>query len=591
MLRSPAIAILGHVDTGKTKLGDYLRKSTTREDGDITQEIGATKLNNDTLNKLMKPINKQIEHPGLLLIDTPGHEPFSSLRIVASDICDFAIVVVNIFKGVEEQTREVIKLLKRNKKPFIIVANMIDKIDGWKSDPKILSIKKSSKKQNKFVLESMEKHINNIIATFAMEEINACLYSLDRNPQEWVYIVPVSSYTGEGIPELIYQMTKLQLKFMSKKLTYKEDNSKGYILEISKDKQQGYILKTILINGILRENDKIIVNTFDDTIDININNILIQDKNKKYIRIKEACACEYLILKGDFPHQILQGSRFFVINNDEEEKNYKKKLDKDRKLNDELLNENNVDKLGVHLHSNSYGTIDALVKLTRKYNIPISNISVGNLGKTEIIKTSQQIRQSKTNDELLFRKLFGVIFVFNCDIPTDIEEFAKEQKVKIISEKVIFNIIDRYSKLYNLISNKFKENYPQIKPETSMIILPEHIFCYCNPLIFGVRVKKYNDKRKNKFTSQEYIVEHSINKNINIKATKNDKTLYLGKILSIQKDKTELDIAKEGMDVCIKLENPNKYEYDKDFDSSWNLESYTPSNVKDIEEKYSEFLL
>jgi len=118
VIRKPIITVLGHVDAGKTRILDSVRGSSVaeKEAGGITQHIGATevpiKIIDAQAGELLQKYKFNLQIPGLLFIDTPGHEAFTTLRKRGGSIADLAVVVVDIHKGLQEQTKEAIEILK-----------------------------------------------------------------------------------------------------------------------------------------------------------------------------------------------------------------------------------------------------------------------------------------------------------------------------------------------------------------------------------------------------------------------------------------------------------------------------------------------
>uniref|UniRef100_A0A914RPN6 Tr-type G domain-containing protein n=1 Tax=Parascaris equorum TaxID=6256 RepID=A0A914RPN6_PAREQ len=103
-LRAPVICVLGHVDTGKTKMLDTV---------------------GERLSVIFQFDGDKMKIPGFLIIDTPGHESFSNLRSRGSSLCDYAILVVDLMHGLEQQTLESLKLLRKRETPFVIALNKV----------------------------------------------------------------------------------------------------------------------------------------------------------------------------------------------------------------------------------------------------------------------------------------------------------------------------------------------------------------------------------------------------------------------------------------------------------------------------------
>ena len=157
------VVVLGHVDSGKTSLLDKIRGTAvqSREVGGITQHIGASFFPIETIKDITGSLYEKLSKsetqiPGLLVIDTPGHEVFANLRIRGGSAADIAIVVVDVNKGFEAQTNESVGILRKRKVPFVIALNKIDMVTGWRKGNTTF-ISDQIKKQDVSIQTSLDK--------------------------------------------------------------------------------------------------------------------------------------------------------------------------------------------------------------------------------------------------------------------------------------------------------------------------------------------------------------------------------------------------------------------------------------------------
>jgi translation initiation factor eaIF-5B len=258
-IRQPIITVLGHVDHGKTTLLDKIRGTAVarKEPGEITQHIGASVVPASVLEKIAEPLRKyfpklKIEIPGLLFIDTPGHELFASLRRRGGSVADMAILVVDVLEGIMPQTRESIMLLKERRVPFVVAANKIDKIEGWypQQDTPFLE---SIRKQNPRALSKLEERIYALVAQLYEFGFESDRFDRVKDFRKTVAILPVSAKTGEGVPELLALIAGLAQQFMKKKLITSDESAKGIVLEVKEEEGLGTTLDVIIYDGIIRK--------------------------------------------------------------------------------------------------------------------------------------------------------------------------------------------------------------------------------------------------------------------------------------------------------------------------------------------------
>lgn len=145
------------------------------EAGGITQQIGATYFPGEALQKNLDKLDdfeiKNVKIPGLLVIDTPGHESFTNLRSRGSNLCDLAILVVDIMHGLEKQTLESIDLLRKRKTPFVVALNKIDVMHSWNKE-EFRSCRKSLEIQEPTVFDEYEMRRNKAFLQFNENGLN-----------------------------------------------------------------------------------------------------------------------------------------------------------------------------------------------------------------------------------------------------------------------------------------------------------------------------------------------------------------------------------------------------------------------------------
>jgi translation initiation factor 5B len=231
------------------------------EAGGITQQIGATFFPVDAIMTKTLVLNKdgsqEYKIPGLLVIDTPGHESFTNLRSRGSSLCNIAILVVDIMHGLEPQTLESLRLLRDRKTPFIVALNKIDRMYGWEATPDG-AFQESLAKQKRSVQREFEDRVEKTILAFAEQGLNAVLYYDNKNLGRNVSLVPTSAITGEGVPDMIMLLVNLTQQRMNDRLMYLSE-LECTVLEVKVIEGLGTTIDVVLSNGILREGDKIVV--------------------------------------------------------------------------------------------------------------------------------------------------------------------------------------------------------------------------------------------------------------------------------------------------------------------------------------------
>ena len=446
-LRAPIICVLGHVDAGKTKILDKLRHSNVQigEAGGITQQIGATFVPIENFEQHLKKIDKKFQIkpqiPGILLIDTPGHASFQNLRSRGSSLCDIAVVIVNIVKGLEQQTLESLEILKQRKTPFIVALNQLDRIYQWNST-EWGGFRESYDKQKKSQKKEFTRLVDENKTQFIKNNLNTELYDKNEEMNTYVNLVPTSAITGEGLPDVLGLLVYLTQKYLLKKIEY-IDEIQCTILEVKVLEGIGTTIDVILVNGTIKVGDKIVVGGLFGPIKTTVKIILLPHPMKE-MRVK----CEYerhdqisgaIGVKLFCPdlENALAGSPLYVYKSDEEAEKYGKEITRD--FNSIVQDDLAKNGKGIMVQASTLGSLEAILTYLKDQKIQVSVVGVGNLNKKDVIK--MQTVHSQTENPL---KEDLVILCFDNKVLPEAQQYADQCGIKILNDEVIYHLFDSY---------------------------------------------------------------------------------------------------------------------------------------------------
>ena len=537
-LRCPIICILGHVDTGKTKLLDNVRRTNVQDNeaGGITQQIGATFVPKQSLIDRTHSLNKgefELNVPGLLVIDTPGHESFTNLRSRGSSLCDLAVLVVDIMHGLEPQTIESLNMLRSRKTPFVIALNKCDRMFDWEVHTDA-PMQESLQKQKKFVSKEFETRSREVLLAFAEEGLNAALYWENPDPRTFVNVIPTSAHTGEGMPDLLQTLVHLSQSRLNERIRF-IDSVQCTVLEVKMIEGLGTTMDIILINGTLKEGQTIVVAGLDGPIVTTIRALLTPQPLKEirvkasYIHHKEIQGAQGIKIVANGLEKAIAGTAM-LVKEVEEDDIEELKQDASNDVNNIM---DTVDRSGhgVWVQASTLGSLEALLDFLKSpaVKIPVAGVALGPVNKRDVMGASVMHERKCPQ--------YATILAFDVPVTEEARKMCNELNVKLMTADIIYHLFDQFSAYMKEYREKQKEEQSKfVNFPCCLRIIESCVFNKRDPIVVGVDVLKGICRVGTQITipSQNYI--------------------DLGKIESIELNKKSVDVAKAGQSVAIKIQ-------------------------------------
>ncbi|MEM3317916.1 MAG: translation initiation factor IF-2 [Thermoplasmatales archaeon] len=520
-IRQPIVGVLGHVDHGKTSLLDYIRGSmvASREAGGITQHIGATEVPIEDIIRICKDIigKREFKIPGLLFIDTPGHESFSSLRIRGGSIADIAVLVIDIREGIMPQTKESLDVLKRFKTPFVVAANKVDLLEGFSGlkGPFLLALGKMDARR----IEELDEKILQLSSQLYRYGFSADRYDRITDFTRNVAIVPISAKTGFGVPDLMMVLSGLAQTFLTAQLRNEDETAEGTILEVREEKGMGEVADAILYNGIMKRGQTVFTGTVDGIKALRVKGIFkpkpldeIRDPRDRFQPVSQVRAASGVRILFQGGGGVIPGSPFKEATGD--------LIDLKRSIEDAIKGSFKTSAEGVVAKADTVGSLEALVYELGRVGVPIKKAEVGPVSKRDITEAGTN---SKPEDRM--------VVAFNVPVDTD-----QMENVSIVQDKIIYSLKDNVLKRREEIKEREKEEKrKEITFPCKVLILPGNVFRVSKPAIFGIRVLAGKIRVKTEMMKMD--------------------GTPIGPIKSMRTGETSLQEAKQGDEVAIAMDS------------------------------------
>ncbi|KAK0417342.1 hypothetical protein QR680_012953 [Steinernema hermaphroditum] len=536
-LRAPVICVLGHVDTGKTKMLDTIRRTNVQdgEAGGITQQIGATQVPGAAIKERCKNVRDfhadSMKIPGFLIIDTPGHESFSNLRSRGSSLCDFAILVVDLMHGLEQQTIESIKLLLKRKTPFVIALNKIDRLYGYESNPR-KDIWQHLKSQPQNTQLEFKERYDNIVAQFASEVgLNVVLANKNTDPEEYYSMIPTSAFHGDGVGNLMSHIVDQSQTRLAERISYSEE-LQCTVMEVKALPGLGTTIDVILVNGTLKVNDVIVLSGFDGAIMTQVRDLLMPQPLRElrvkadYDHFQRIEAAQGVKILAKNLEKSVAGLPLYVAHREDELEILKEDVEQQF---EKALTSIKKKPEGVYVQASTLGSLEALLEFLRTQKIPYSNVNIGPVHKKDVQKAAAMHEHKEE---------YACILAFDVRVEREAQIFADKENVRIFQADIIYHLEDSFLKYREELRLKRRRESEHLAIFPCRLrIMPQHIFNARNPIVCGVSIEAGQLKRGTP-----------------ICVPSKDK-IFLGTVSSIERNHEQVDLAKAGEEVCIKIEN------------------------------------
>ncbi|MCI4369063.1 MAG: translation initiation factor IF-2 [Thermoplasmata archaeon] len=482
-MRQPILSLLGHVDHGKTTLLDRIAGSVkaAHEAGGITQHIGAIEVPSATIVKLCQGIldTTRFQVPGLLVIDTPGHRSFETMRKRGGALADIAILVIDARDGVMPQTRESIQILRHEKTPFAVALTKIDLLSGWKKPTGPVTLAAQIERCGPDYSRLLDQRLYS-----ASEQLAALGFSCERYDRvsdftRNVGLVPVSARHSVGIAELLALLVGLSQRFLGEQLAVATEGGEATVLERSDQRGIGPVSNVIVYRGRLAVGDEIVATGREAPFVTKVRGIyrphpVVRGRTGRgqLDSLDHVVAAAGVYVSATGIEGAMPGGHLKVVHGPEEVEAVKAELAREAQPVNELAES------GIAIFADTLGGLEALAFECREASLPVHETGVGPVGRPTIL------RMATVKDPT-----HRAVLAFSVPVLSDAQPEGAASPVRVFRGDIMYRIIEEYQawrtqKTHELTARRRLETVHPAK----LTVLPGFVFRSSKPAIVGIKV-------------------------------------------------------------------------------------------------------
>jgi translation initiation factor 5B len=529
-LRQPIVSLLGHVDHGKTTLLDRITGAARapHEAGGITQHIGAFEVSRPTLLRLSHGLLQpdQVAIPGFLMVDTPGHRSFETMRRRGGALADLAVLVIDVQEGVMPQTRESIQILRREKTPFAVALTKIDLVEGWRDPVAHASLKTQLQRCGPEYERALDMRLYSIVEELLTFGFSSERYDRVSDFTRNVGVVPVSAKSGVGVAELVALLVGLSQRFLEKELALGDVLAEGTVLERTEQRGIGPVASVIVYQGTLRAGDEIVITGTSGPFASHVRGIYRPPPigphrgapSKKVESVAQVSAAAGIFLAAPEVERALPGGLIKAVRTAEERATTLSELARESQRVTDLTES------GVGLVADTLGGLEALAFECRQASVPVHVAEVGPVNRPMVLRMAN-----------LRDATHRAILAFNVPVLPDAVPESLRDHVKIFSAEVMYQLLEQYTKWRDEKQRALEvEQRQEVVHPAKLQVLPGFVFRRSKPAVVGVKV-----------------LSGQLRPGVRLMSTRGEE---VGVLRSLQRENESVKEAEEGAELAASIE-------------------------------------